>query len=1196
MQRIIITMLFFSLALCAQIKTESSELAYGRKLYEQGFYELAAQQFELFVRNYPQSTQAPEAQFQAGMCYFQMQDYDQASTAFRTTAITHASSGKALEAWYYHGLSLEKLAAFADAAKAFLNISYLAPESELAAPSLFRGGTNALLFGAYDDAESAARSIINRYADRSEYGPAHLLMAKISMARGAFSQALNWSRKALDILATENTSYKAEAYLLQAQILREQGRFVEALAVLTSMSTSLPEEKYKSLAALAMVEIYLLSNRLTEAGPLLATIERESLDDADKLRYHQSRTAMFLLQEDKTRAFQEAQYLLGSKSSKSLAYYARVLLAAGSYGNVLQLWKKEYERLEKEDVYGLYFSLTALQAAWFGTSPLARDIITQMRATWGETGQLPAVLAELLEKSYSENEVEQLNQWGNFFLRNYPNHNRADQIAYWLAASEASPQLRAEKLTLLQENYPLGDYPQEDALMPLGNKQLLSNDAFFQRILEIQLLTLSTGRSSEAIPLIAELYWRQGQGDKAEEILVGVDTENVSEAALLQINYLRALLAQEAYAMNRDREQLALAQSSLKYVVANGKSFHAREDASARLVDVTIALKSEEGISAAEIADYYNALINNFPESKNRDNWRLAIAASYLPEIIKRNDAAYTAVKENLQAIRKQPVTRTSDIFWQATYLLAEAESKVGNGDVALQLYREVAERAPRGKWHYLSLQATYGFEQSTAPSLASLRLYRLLEDYYYADKMWVFLRTVPPAKWPANSSAKLAAIFVRNPLTDPLFTDRDEGNLRIAMTLGDIHSGRGDHLKSLKYYTYVFVNSQDQQNNAEFLGKLALASEGAEQYEGAAYYYTRAAGVGAERDLYLARRALVLHQAGDFAAAVQEREAINLAKVPQPQRNRYAIAIYESLLQLQQKSQADAFFAKQKSVFAASKELTAGAAIAVGNYYLSNNQYDKAKRSFNAARRGGKGTELEDDAVFYEILVDVRLNRLEQAFAALGEFLDDYPQSSKTAEAYMTLGQMYYRSEKIDAAFNAYRKAVAAAREKNVWRLAMNNQIKLAFDMGMYNSAIEMAQAYVDSLPEAEDLSAKKIVIGKSYARVGQTDLAVQYLKKLKLEVDAESEPEIQFTIGEIYFSEGEYETAIVEFMKIPLMSRKTKLQWEASALYFSGQSYEKLGRTTDAVRMYEEIIARQGIMADLKNAARERIRQISG
>ena len=129
---------------------------------------------------------------------------------------------------------------------------------------------------------------------------------------------------------------------------------------------------------------------------------------------------------------------------------------------------------------------------------------------------------------------------------------------------------------------------------------------------------------------------------------------------------------------------------------------------------------------------------------------------------------------------------------------------------------------------------------------------------------------------------------------------------------------------------------------------------------------------------------------------------------------------------------------------------------------------------------------------------------------------------------------------------------------------------------------------------PDAQDVMDKKIIIGSALINLNRFSEAVDYLRDLKFEANSDQEPEIQFYIGEAYFNSGQYESAIREFVKIPLLSKQTKLQWEASALYYSGQSYEKLGRRDDAIRMYQEIVDRPGILVDLKREAQKRISQL--
>ena len=157
-----------------------------------------------------------------------------------------------------------------------------------------------------------------------------------------------------------------------------------------------------------------------------------------------------------------------------------------------------------------------------------------------------------------------------------------------------------------------------------------------------------------------------------------------------------------------------------------------------------------------------------------------------------------------------------------------------------------------------------------------------------------------------------------------------------------------------------------------------------------------------------------------------------------------------------------------------------------------------------------------------------------------------------------------------------------------------MSNLIKAYTFVNFWDAALALAREYIVNYPDAEDAIDKKILIGRAYVYLNQVDLAVDLLKEVRLIADSEREPEIQYYIGEAYFQTGQYENAIAEYVKIPLLSRKTKLQWEASALYYSGQAYEKLGRIDDAKRMYAEIVKRPGIDIVLKKAAQKRINEI--
>ena len=241
------------------------------------------------------------------------------------------------------------------------------------------------------------------------------------------------------------------------------------------------------------------------------------------------------------------------------------------------------------------------------------------------------------------------------------------------------------------------------------------------------------------------------------------------------------------------------------------------------------------------------------------------------------------------------------------------------------------------------------------------------------------------------------------------------------------------------------------------------------------------------------------------------------------------------------------------------------------------------------------KRTKYEDDAEYHLALTYISQNKQKEALDLLTGFSKKFPESNNLGAVYNTLGGIYFRSEKYESALTSFKRALDRTSDPVLKQQVMSNLIKAYTFVNFWDAALALSREYIETYPHADDVIDKKIMIGRAYVALNQVDRAVEILKETRLLADSEKEPEIQFYIGDAYFRSGQYENAIAEYVKIPLLSRKTKLQWEASALYYAGQSYEKLGRTNDAVRMYQEIVKRPGIDLVLKKDAQKRIKQIS-
>jgi tetratricopeptide (TPR) repeat protein len=238
------------------------------------------------------------------------------------------------------------------------------------------------------------------------------------------------------------------------------------------------------------------------------------------------------------------------------------------------------------------------------------------------------------------------------------------------------------------------------------------------------------------------------------------------------------------------------------------------------------------------------------------------------------------------------------------------------------------------------------------------------------------------------------------------------------------------------------------------------------------------------------------------------------------------------------------------------------------GKYHYQKQNYDAAIKRFESVTRSYKKSDFADDADYYMALTYTTLNKVEKAMDILSQFAEKYPNSSLKSNIYVNTPETR--------------------------QLALSNLILIYRDLGLWDGVLTQARMYVEEFPKADDIIDKMIIMGSAMIQLNRYSEAVDFLTNLKFEANSEQEPEIQFYIGEAYFNAGQYENAIREFVKIPLLSKQTKLQWEASALYYSAQAYEKMGRKSDAIRMYQEIVDRPGILVELKKEAQKRIERL--
>ena len=206
------------------------------------------------------------------------------------------------------------------------------------------------------------------------------------------------------------------------------------------------------------------------------------------------------------------------------------------------------------------------------------------------------------------------------------------------------------------------------------------------------------------------------------------------------------------------------------------------------------------------------------------------------------------------------------------------------------------------------------------------------------------------------------------------------------------------------------------------------------------------------------------------------------------------------------------------------------------------------------------------------------------------------YPDQAVLAEVYLALGDFYYfKARQIENAMLAYKNSIEQTGiEEPILARGMSSLIRCYFELRLWNQALQLSQSYIEKFPLAENAFDIRIQIGTIYSNLHEYDRAIAYLRTLKPEADRESEPRIQYWIGDCYMEKGQFEKAIAEYLKVKYISKPSKLNWAVTAQYKSGIAYMKLGQLAEAKNLFEKIVVEQGAESPFGRGAKEKINEI--
>ncbi len=1180
-----------------------NEYLYALKLFEEKYYDLAAEQLERCLRDFPSLTEADEAQFLLGEAYMKSGDADRARAAYLRTAIVYPNSIRAPEALFKVGESLQTAGRLLEAAQAFERVEGFYSGSVYAPLALQRSASLYASAGENNRADEIVDRLIEKYPSSPAASMARLDKANLLFGRGEYTSALHYTRWVAERSGIDSLS--ARAWLQLGRFYYSRFDFESGIDAFQRCINTYPKESLSAQARLELADLYNLRGLTEQAIEIVAPLVMSSNFDLRIAAVERLGDAHY----------QRREYEKAISFYDTAATYSRDAALKSAWLNELLGRKNSaYDRYVKiarnnDDIANISKIRAAILAYELG-------LPEQSAAYWLDIAQnidaIPngdRVLYELAKARFNAQQAGVEDAVDNL-LKRWNNSSYADD-ALMIAADDAIARKLYDKalarLEDLKRRFPASE------LVEIANKKInflksfhLRGDRLIERMAE-----LSSLPQNRANPVKWALDWGDFYLDLFKDPIKAIDQYDramddlaISTSELLYAIYRSGaayILLAEAAAYENDQFSIEMYSDSAharlsRLTNLNAQSEYVR-DLTAQWLIFKYSLLNGDSEQLTQINRQSETLISNFNIGKlypqvifiylESARQLLQINESNLQKFINLAEESIGGSKdEDLCGKLKLWEARVLEQIGMKTAAYDTLSSLIKNypntpsaPEAYMILIRDQMLSAVE-RYNFATIykqQYPYNIDPIEFPLLEANILDELnrplealaLREQSDANAAWGQPRIKQFELASLNSRLERAAAFKR---AGEYLKAIDE--LRIALNIDP-----NNPKVPLIYLEMADVEFRRQNyiNALNIIDSLQLRFPQI-----------------TETNMAMRMKPELYFNLGNYSEALN-----NIRRLISSTNNQDSlfylnmqsiVCLYRMDRLVDAKKMANDFYKQFKD----HKDLEQAKALFIlekGRALLRGKKWDEAREQFKLVTEKYTLTQWVDDAAYAIGLSYMEQGRNDDAAKAFNAMINDYPDSGLVLDAYLMAGKALYLAEKYSESIAALRKVWENRKASRLWQPTFEALLTLYRELRFWDAALRTTREYLERYPDAPDALDRRMDIANFYLELRDYDEAIRHYKPLLPLSDAEREAEIQYYIGEAYMGKGDYRTAILEFLKVKVLGRKTKLDWGVTAIYQAGNCYEKLQDWDGAARMYKRIIQDMGEASNYGRAAKQKL-----
>ncbi len=1236
----LVSLLLFSVVF-AQDTKENADLKLALNLYNDKMYDLALEQLKQFVSTYPASPQSIDAKFYIAKTYQALGKSDEARTTFQNFALTYSDNAKAPDAWWSVGELYAQRAdstgdkkEYADAASSFERIKVFQPKSKIAPKALLMA---AEYFDKASDPEDAKRvltSLFTEYPADALVPEAHLRLGQIFFREGNLISAGKELAKARE--AGADTELKGKITIELGKLAEAEGSRNEAENLYRSLIEPENGTKLKATpkagkntkqnlspseaqARLLLGKLLHTSGRSDDAAAQFSALTADSASISENILQQ----ALFELGKIyyENKKYKPAAEAFGRSLNypvdSSLALTARLRLgesytALKEYRRALDAYAPVISQSGAAPEKRLALIRSALASVKLKEYTAAAKLFSQFSEEYPGDKELPEVLFRTaeIERNFLKDGQKAADLYKEFLLK-YEKNKYVDDAefglgeAYELAHENAQAMKAYDNVLTHYKSSPFYESAQE-------RKQFLQNYHAPDREKGTEQLALLMGDLILEKPR-AELAMRLGdiyfnilldyqqaalQYQKVESISTGLPAGQEGSAIREEAAYKRTQalmkLALVENPAGTDTNSLPETKTALLDFITQYPAGKYAQRAEFDLFSLQLP-----DADATKRIDICKQFLNNYPESPFVPDVLLVLGNAYRDKgFLDASIQIYKLLATKFPLYGGTP---------EATAMLGIQLAHMGRSDTASIVINDYLQSNPDGEFAANVLYEKGMLNvRDERPDAAADAFEELRSKFFYTEFADKSLDPLAQSYQKLGKFDKAIALYQEQlqQLRSPV-QDHPKAEAATVLKLAQTYDAASDTLNARKYYTEYLSGETTPDNASTAYYRLALFDEQNGNSDAALHDLENS--VAALRTATnTAELAALYFTNGKYEKSIQEYAALQkLSDLPAGQAGADSSQIKTAqvrtiiaLFRLDKNKEAEAKIAEFKKQYGS--DLYAGAQFTLekAQALFRAEKYTPAMDLLRPFVSKNDTSSLLADANFWIGKIHEVTNQSDSAMARYNYTLRTFPQSPILPKVYLALGNMYYFKEKYDEAIKYYRLIVdKPALAPDLLPFAMNNLIEAYKQVGLYDGAMDLIRDFINRYPNDASILDKKIDLGILYQKLGYYDQAILQLQSVLDYANKDVEAEVRYYIGESEYDKGDYQQAILEFLKVPyLITQRTKLDWTPNAYYMCGQSYEKMGKLDQALSMYQQIVDKPGIDAVFKSAAQKEINRVKG